>query len=80
MTVHQYPSQGKCIIHVHNDSPVTTSGKTLGIYDLSGRLVDELELILGKAVWNTASVPGGTYVMRLAGTGNYRCQKILLLR
>lgn len=78
--LYQNPSKGKCIIQIRNISPAQSAGNKIQIFDLSGRLIDELTLKDGKFIWNTNSVSTGTYFLRLEGTGNYLNQRLLLIR
>jgi len=80
MMIHPNPSRGKCTIQLSKISPAATIGNKLRIYDLSGNLVDELNLRDGKFLWNNNSISTGTYLMRLEGNRNYLNQKLLLIR
>jgi hypothetical protein len=80
ITVYPNPSGRNVIIQVRNTSPALIAGSKLKIYDLSGRLVDELTSRNGKFVWDNSSISAGTYLLRLEGTGNYLSQRILLMR
>ncbi len=77
-----YPNQskGNYSLQVTNLSPVLIAGTKLQIYDISGMLIDELPVVNGKFFWDNASVSAGTYVMRLAGTKNYLCQTLFIMR
>jgi hypothetical protein len=77
-----YPnlSIGNFIIHVRNIPTALIAGSKLKIYDLSGRVVDELILQDGKFFWDNAPVSNGTYLMRLEGTKNYPCHRLLFMR
>jgi len=77
-----YPnlSRGNFIIHVRNISPALIAGNKLKIFDLSGRLVNELKSLDGKFFWNYNSFSSGTYVMRLEGAGIYSSQRLYVVR
>lgn len=80
LTIYPNPSRGKCTIHLGTISPAMIGGKKLHIYNLCGRLVDELKLRDGKFFWDNSSVSNGTYLMRLEGTGRFLDQRLLLVR
>lgn len=80
ITIYPNPSKGKCTIQLNKSSPTTAIGNKLRIYDLSGGLVDELKLRDGKFFWHNTSVSNSTYVMRLEGTKNYLCRRLLIMR
>ena len=57
----------------------------LQIFDITGRLVDELvrgELVSGehKIIWNAGNLPSGVYFVRLISAGISRTQKVILMK
>jgi hypothetical protein len=78
--IYPNPSRGKFLIQLRNISLALMAGSKLQIYDLSGRLVDELKLQNEKFFWNNNSVTNGTYLMRLEGTNKHLSKKLLLIR
>ncbi len=78
--IYPNPSHGNCTIQLNKNYHSAAIGKKLRIYDLSGRLVDELSLRNGKFFWENSSISTGTYLMRLKGAKNYLNQRLLLIR
>ncbi len=57
----------------------------LAIYDLQGRLIDEIgnsksNIGLNKVFWRPDSKPSGTYFIQINANNNYYTQKIQLLK
>jgi hypothetical protein len=57
----------------------------LNVYDINGKIVDELEnanLLAGnhRMVWNASSLPSGLYFIRLQDGENQEVQKVMLLK
>lgn len=50
------------------------------LYDITGRLVETLNINGGEATWNAASVPSGVYFARAAGPTGVASVKLLLLK
>jgi hypothetical protein len=42
----------------------------VAIYDVVGRLVTQLPIQSGKAIWNPTHLPSGIYFLKLKGTPN----------
>ncbi len=80
ISIYPNPSRGKCTIQLSKTSPAEAIGTRIRIYDLSGRLADELTSRNGKFVWDNSSVSAGTYLLRLEGTGNYLRQRLLVIQ
>ncbi len=67
-------------IMVRNISSKATASCKLRIYDLRGRLVDELKLLDGKCIWSTNVISCGTYLIRVEGIANYSSRRVVLTR
>jgi hypothetical protein len=80
LAIYPNPSKGKCTIQLINAPLAVAARSTLQIFDLSGKLVDKLQLMDGKFFWNNNSVPNGAYLMKMEGTKYYLNQRLLLIR
>jgi subtilisin family serine protease len=82
-TIKAYPNpfNAACRITVSDaNNELVEFVKIVEIYDITGRLVERLELDGGEAVWDAATHTSGVYFAR-AGTGDYsRNIKIVLLK
>ncbi len=80
ISIYANRSMGNVVIYVRNISPTLIAESRLKIFDVSGRLVDELISQDGKFFWNSNSLSGGTYLMRLERTGIYSSQRIYVVQ
>ena len=81
LTVHPNPTHGISVVKINSDSKSTCIANKLGIYSVSGRLIDELKPKNRSFVWNiNSAVPNGIYLMKLEGKQSYQRTKIFLIR
>jgi subtilisin family serine protease len=75
-----YPNPFNAACKITVSDPNIEPVEMVEIYDITGRLVDRLELNGGEAVWNATAHTSGVYFAR-AGAGDYsRNIKIVLLK
>ncbi len=67
----------------NSSTTITMSGAEeaeVGIYDITGRLVERLSATNGRAVWEARGHSSGVYFARLAGRGQGAALRLLLLK
>ena len=80
LCVYPNPSKGKFHILLNNSASTKISENILRIYDISGRLIDEITSKNGQFIWNNISVSTGTYFLRLNNAKEYLKHRLFLFR
>jgi hypothetical protein len=76
-----FPNPSPGLVFIQGPSgPIAGGRARYALYDVAGRLLDEVRLVNGQGCWNGAAVPAGIYLLIIETGGTRGIQKVQIAR